>query len=126
MPLRGQGGHDPVRGVEDHVGGREGDLEGQGAIGKADDAEHEGDGAGEGDDSVSGVAECVQAFFRVPVELPCDFLVALDDQEGAVGVFDYDVVARDPSVLFSSHEGEVPAAAEADEGGEEGQHDCSE
>ena len=55
----------------------------------------------------------------MPVELSCDVLVAFDDEEGAVGVFDYDVVARDSSVLFPSHEGKVPTAAEADEGGEE-------
>ena len=126
MPLRGQGGHDPVSGVEDHVGGCEGDLEWEGGIGEADDAEHEGYGADEGDDSVGGVAECVLAFFRVPVELPCDVLVAFDDQEGAVGVCDYDVVARDHSFLFPFHEGEVPTAAEADEGGEEGQQYCRE
>lgn len=126
MPLRGQGGHDPVGGIEDHVGGRKGDLEGQSRVTQADDAGHEGDGADEGDDPVSGVAKVVLAFFGMPVELSCDIFVAFDNQKGAAGVCDYDVVFWHLSALFPSHEGEIPTAPEADEAREEGQQYGSE
>ena len=126
MPLRGQGGDNPVCGVEDHVCGREGDLEREGGVPEADDAGHEGNGADEGDDPVGGVAEGVLAFFRVPVELSCDIFVAFDDQEGTMGVFYYDIVSWHTPVLFPSHEFEVPTATEADERSEEGEEYGSE
>ena len=43
-----------------------------------------------------------------------------------MGVFDNDIVLWHPSVLFPSHESEIPSITEADEGGQEGQQYGSE
>lgn len=79
MPPRREGGDGPVCRVEDYIGGCETNLEPYGAIAETNDAEHECQGADEGDDSVGGVAVGVVAFFRVPVELSSYVLVAFDD-----------------------------------------------
>ena len=79
VPALRQGGHGPVGGVEDQVGGRERDLQLQPCVGEEDDAEHEHKGGDEAEDTVSRWADLVKAFLRVPVQLACDLLVALDD-----------------------------------------------
>ena len=67
MPLWRESSYDPVCGIEDHVGGCEGDLKGQSGVSEADDAGHEDHGADEGDDPIGCVAPNVLAFFWMPV-----------------------------------------------------------
>ena len=129
VPLQGKGGDGPVGGVEDEVCAREADLQGQGGVSEADDAEHEHEGADEGDDAVGHDADAVAAFGRVPVELaggPLAVLLALDDDEGALRVLDHDVGERDGAGGSSLVEGEAPAGTDSDQGGEEGEEEDGE
>lgn len=126
MPLRRQRGHNPVRRVEDDVAGREPDLQLELGVTEADDAEHEHEGAEQGDDAVCAGGNEVFAFLRVPVQLARDVLLAADDEEGAVGVLDDDVRGRDGAGRGALLQAELPAIGEANEGREAGEEEGSE
>ena len=126
VPLLRQRGHGPVGGVEDQVGGGVADLQPERGVAEEDDAEHEQQGGEEGEQAVHGRFDGVDAGFRVPEELARDWLVALDDQEGAVRVLDDDVATRHFAGGGPLLELERAAAADADQGRDEREHDGGE
>ena len=126
VPALRERGRGPVRGVEDDVGGGEAELERGLGIGEEDDGEHEEERGGEGDEAVGGGADAVGAFFRVPVELAGDVLVALDDHEGALRVGNDDVAEGDGARGFALFELKGPAGADADDGAQDGEEEDGE
>ena len=126
VPLLRQRGDGPVGGVEDQVGGGVADLQRERGVAEEDDAEHEQQGGEEGEQAVHGRFDGVGAGFRVPEELARDLLVALDDQEGAVRVLDDDVAGWHGAGGGPLLELERAAAADADQGRDEREHDGGE
>lgn len=61
----------------------------------------------------------------MPIQLTRDRLVTLDDQEGAVGVYDDDMIRGQGPFVAAPAEIEVPAGAVANDGGEEGEEERS-
>lgn len=62
----------------------------------------------------------------MPVQLARDVLLTADDEEGAVGVLDDDVRARDGAGRGALLQAELPAVREADEGREGGKEEGGE
>ena len=115
MPALWEGSYGPVTGVEKDISGCIGDLQFEFRIGESDDAEHEHEGANQGDDSVELFVHAVDAFFGSKVELARDFLVAFDDIEGTLWVFDHNVSWGDDSFGTAFGEFEGPFGTDTDE-----------